>query len=117
MFAPELSELTKEYGRALPYLEILAEIRRHKLPQTRFDHALRSGNLHIIQYAIRLAEAADTLVWEDRRFAFVLEAGNVECLAYVVAKGCPDRGSAEYSTKSVQCLHYVLKTDSITLRY
>jgi hypothetical protein len=80
MFAPELSELTKEYGRALPYLESLTEIRRHKLPHTRFNQALRSGNLHIIQYAVRLAEAAGTLVWEDSHFGFVLKAGNVVCL-------------------------------------
>jgi hypothetical protein len=108
LFCPELSELADEYGEALPCLPILADIRRHREPHHRFCRALRSGNLLLLKYVSGLAERAGTILWTVHHFGLALEAGNVECLAYVMGKGCPQKAPAQYVTNSIQCLRFVL---------
>jgi hypothetical protein len=109
LFWPELSELACDYGEALPCLHMLADIRKHKEPHNRFCRALRSGNLQLLKYAIVLAERAGVIAWWEHHFGLVLHAGNVECVTYVIGKGCPQNAPAQYVTKSIQCLRYVLK--------
>jgi hypothetical protein len=108
MFSPELKEVAEEYGHALPYLDILAAIRKCKTADGRLCTALRSRNLPLLKYVIAIAKSTGSFVWTERHFELALEAGDYECLAFVVQEGCPQKLRAHYLTNSIQCLRYIL---------
>jgi hypothetical protein len=108
MFSPELKEVAEEYGHALPYLKVLAAIRRCKTADGRHCTALGFRNLPVLKYVVAITKSTGTFRWTERHFELVLEAGDFECLAYIVQEGCPQKLRAHYLTNSIQCLRYIL---------
>jgi hypothetical protein len=113
LFPPELSELAMEYGQAVPCLHTLSEVRKYKVAENRLCQALCSGNFQIMCYAIGLAEAAGAIAWTEHHLELVFEAGDVDCLTYIVEKADPLELDTKQLTKSVQCLQYALENCSV----
>jgi hypothetical protein len=61
MFSLELQEVAEEYGHALPYLNILAAIRKCKTADGRLCTALRFRNLPLLKYVLAIAKSTGSL--------------------------------------------------------
>jgi hypothetical protein len=103
---PELSELAVEYGQAC--LHTVAELRKFKVAENRLCQALCSGNFQIMRYAVGLAETAGAIVWTEQHLGLVFEAGDLDCLTFMLAKVDHLKLRGRQLTNSVQCLNYAL---------
>jgi hypothetical protein len=107
--ANDCKEALNRYRRELPYVTWLARYVGNDLadePQMR--DALRTGSITIVKYLWNRLESKET-AWQfaQSHFLHALEGDNVDCLAFVISKGCPVEYYGAYA-RSVVCFDYLL---------
>jgi hypothetical protein len=106
----ETKETLERYANELPYVKFLLwNLGSNRSTVDQVREALRAGDLSILEYLHRRSQSlSSTVRFAACDFSCAVEGGSVECLAFILSKGCPISVGMRLCARNKALLTYLL---------